>query len=60
MEVWRLEGGQKPQLIRKHLDFESGLAYSQNGKLLAFIAKDGSIQVWDETTGAKKQRFIQA
>lgn len=56
VEVWDVDGGEPMRIITTPRGRPSGLAFSQDGRLLAVGSMDTSpITVWDVETGEKKR-----
>ena len=51
IQIWNLQTGRPTQSLLGHKDWISALAISPNGTTLASASLDGTIKLWDLTTG---------
>jgi WD40 repeat protein len=57
VDVWPIEGDGPPVTCRGHTLFVRGVGFSQDGRSLLTAGSDGSVRVWDASTGAQQKSF---
>jgi len=51
VRVWKTQSGNQTMILRGHQDSINGVAINPNGRLVASVAKDCTLRVWEIGTG---------
>lgn len=50
IRVWEINADREAHVLKGHVDFVTGLAWSPNANVLASASQDGTVRLWDGTS----------